>query len=128
MTDEVVFDSSVVLAFAKREPGAARVEGLRHRALLSAVNAAEVYAKLLAAGLSDAQVADGLRVIARRVVPFDDEQVRLAGAFHATTRSHGLSLADCACLALGHLRAATVFTADRAWAGLDLDVAIELIR
>lgn len=128
MTEPVVFDASVVLAFAKREPGADALQELRPRALLSAVNAAEVYAKLLADGLTDAQVTDGLRVVARRVVAFDDDQCRLAGALHAATRLHGLSLADCACLALGRLSSATVYTADRAWAALDVGVAVKLIR
>lgn len=128
MTKPLVFDASAVLAVARREPGADRLLGLRDRALLSAVNAAEVYAKLLAAGLSESQVADGLRVIVRRVVPFDDEQGRVAGGIHAATRSHGLSLGDCACLALGRVRQTTVYTADRAWADLDLGVAVELIR
>jgi ribonuclease VapC len=128
MTDGVVFDASAVLAVARREPGAERLIGLRDRALLSAVNAAEVYAKLLAAGLSESQVVDGLRAVVRRVVPFDDEQSRLAGAIHAATRSRGLSLGDCACLALGRTRVLPVFTADRAWADLDLGVTVELIR
>lgn len=127
MTD-VVFDASAVLAVARREPGAERLTGLRDRALLSAVNAAEVYAKLLAAGLSEPQVADGLRAVVRRVLPFDEGQGREAGAVHAATRGHGLSLADCACLALGRLRGATVYTADRAWVRLDLEVAVELVR
>lgn len=128
MTEAVVFDASVVLAFARREPGTDHLLPLRGQALLSAVNAAEVYAKLLAAGLSESQVADGLRAVTHRLVPFDGEQCRLAGAIHAATRPHGLSLADCACLALGRLRSATVYTADRAWVGLDLGVAVELIR
>lgn len=128
MTEAVVFDASAVLAVARREPGAEPLAPLRDRALLSAVNAAEVYAKLLAAGLTESQVADGLRAVVRRVVAFDDEQSRLAGAVHAATRGRGLSLADSACLALGRVRQATVYTADRAWADLDVGVRVELIR
>lgn len=128
---EVVFDASVVLAVARREAGADRARTLRDRAVLSAVNATEVAAKLLAAGLSDADITDGLQSIVRRVLPFDEEQSRIAAAIHARTRMHGLSLADCACLALGRVRQATVYTADRKWVELDLPalgVAVELIR
>lgn len=128
MTEAVVFDASAVLAVARREPGAEPLAPLRDRALLSAVNAAEVYGKLLAAGLSEPQITDGLRAIVRRVVSFDDDQCRLAGAIHSATRPHGLSLADCACLALGRVRQAAVYTADRAWAELDVGVRVELIR
>ena len=125
---EAVFDASAVLAVVRREPGGDRLLPLRDRALLSAVNAAEVYAKLLATGLSDPRIADGLRAVVRRVVPFDEEQARAAAEVHARTRSRGLSLADCACLALGRVRGVPVYTADRAWAELDLGVAVELIR
>lgn len=128
MTEAVVFDASAVLAIARREPGAEPLAPLRDRALLSAVNAAEVYAKLFAAGLSESQIADGLRAVVRRVVPFDEEQARLTAAVHAATRPHGLSLADCACLALGRRQQAAVYTGDRAWAELNLGVRVELIR
>ena len=92
------------------------------------MNAAEVFAKLLASGVAEADIADGLRSIVRHVLPFDEEQSRVAAAIHARTRTHGLSLGDCACLALGRVRRATVYTADRVWTELDLGIAIESIR
>jgi PIN domain nuclease of toxin-antitoxin system len=125
---EVVFDASVILALARREPGADRVLPLRDHALASAVNVTEVYSKLLTEGFTRTQIADGLRAIVRRVVPFDGEQAVVAAELHVRTRPHGFSLADCACLALGQVRGVTVFTADRAWAEFDLGVAVEKIR
>jgi PIN domain nuclease of toxin-antitoxin system len=40
----------------------------------------------------------------------------------------GLSLGDRACLALARMRRLPAVTADRAWARLDLGIAIELVR
>jgi ribonuclease VapC len=128
VTTEVVFDASAVLAIVRREPGGERLYPFRDRALLSAVNATEVMAKLLEAGLATDQIADGLRAVARQVVPFDEAQSRVAAEYHARTRRQGLSLADCACLALGRSNGLPVYTADRAWADLDLGVRVELIR
>jgi len=44
------------------------------------------------------------------------------------TATGALSLGDRACLALGERLGLPVVTADRAWADLDLDVAVSLIR
>ena len=44
------------------------------------------------------------------------------------TRHLGLGLGDRACLALGLRRGLPVLTAERQWAGLDLGVAVNLIR
>jgi len=51
-----------------------------------------------------------------------------AGALIAQTRELGLSLGDRACLALAIAREATVYTADRAWKDLSLQIRIEVIR
>ena len=96
----VVLDASAVLAVANDEPGAARVTG-RHRGVMSAVNVAEVYTKLLRAGVPPAEIALGIGSLVAEVVPFDRELAEAAGALHARTRLLGLSLADAACLALG---------------------------
>ena len=69
-----------------------------------------------------------VRPMIGQVVPFDDRQAMLAAAIHRGSRKHGLSLADCACLALGMSRKATVVTADRTWALLKIDVQIVQVR
>ena len=126
--NEVVFDASVVLAVARNEPGAERVVSLRERAVISTVNATEVYAKLLAGGMSEREIGTGLQTIVRRTIAFDDAQMRSAAAIHAQTRAYGLSLADCACLALGRELSVAVYTADRKWSELSLGIAIEQVR
>ena len=128
MTSEIVLDASAILAVAKKEPGAERVLEVRNHAIVSSVNAAEVYAKLLAGGMPEGDVTDGLRTLVRRVVPFDEAQARSTASIHALTRQRGLSLADCACLALGRDRSVLVLTADRVWTELGFDQLIECIR
>ncbi len=125
---EVILDASAVLAVALNEPGAARVRAERERAVLSAVNAAEVYAKLLAGGMPEGQVADGIRTIIRHVVAFDEAQARRAAALHARTRHLGLSLGDCVCLALGYERNILILTADQSWMRVTEVGPIEVIR
>jgi PIN domain nuclease of toxin-antitoxin system len=44
------------------------------------------------------------------------------------TRLYGLSLGDRACLALAIQRRATVYTTDRVWKNLALDIEIQVIR
>lgn len=125
---EVVLDASAVLAVARNEPGAARVLAVKERAILSAVNAAEVYAKLFAGGMQEDGVADGLQTIVRRIVPLDEGQARRAAGLHARTRHLGLSLGDCVCLALGQERSVLVLTADQSWTRVDDVGPVEVIR
>lgn len=123
-----VLDASAVLALIQGEPGAQRVRAIVREAALSSVNLTEVVTKLVAKGVP----ADELRVILGEfrlfVLSHDEELAIAAGTMHAATRSRGLSLGDRACLALARRLAATALTTDRAWRGLDVGVAIEVIR
>jgi PIN domain nuclease of toxin-antitoxin system len=96
----VVLDASALLAYLLDEPGAEVVDGL----------------------LEDLQ-ALGLSVEA--FLPADGE---LAGRLWESTRQVGCSLGDRACLSLGLRLGQTVVTCDRAWAGLSLEVAIQVVR
>jgi PIN domain nuclease of toxin-antitoxin system len=123
-----VVDSSAVLAFALRED---RWEEIRPQLTgnsISAINAAEVAARLLARGDDLESVARLLRELWLEILPFDPEHAFETGRIHADTRAWGLSLADCACLALGRTLGAAVLTADRIWSSLTLDVPIRLVR
>jgi ribonuclease VapC len=57
-----------------------------------------------------------------------DREMAMATAALLPTAPWGLSLGDRACLALARLRNLPAVTADRAWANLDLDIAIEVLR
>lgn len=124
----VVLDTSAVLAALWGEAGAAQVEPHLPGATISAVNLAELIAKLIDRGADPGQVdavLDGLGLV---VQPFDAAQARTAGDLRRKTRAAGLALADRACLALAATLGQPVLTADRVWGGLDVGTDVHLIR
>lgn len=124
----VVFDSSAVLAIAFGEHGADRAADALGDGVLSAVNASEVIARLVERGASDEDARESLQGFGLAIRPFDEGLAIAAGLLRRSTRTHGLSLGDRACLALARRERATVLTADRSWANLELDLEIEFIR
>ncbi len=120
-----VLDASAVIAELFDEPGADAVhEAIESGATMSAVNAAEVAAKLGADGWADAEVPlvfDGIDI-----VPFDLPHALLSGRYRQTTRHLGLGLGDRACLAAACLSQQPVLTADRAWQSLVIE-GVEII-
>jgi PIN domain nuclease of toxin-antitoxin system len=125
---KVVLDASAVLALTNGEPGSARVREVVSAALVSAVNYAEVGARLCDLGANPAHVSAQLRVLGFSVVPFDDAAAEEAIRLRDVTRHAGLSLADRACLALAIREGAVAVTADRTWSTLEVGCEIELIR
>ena len=128
MPNEVVLDASAVLALLKREPGSERVRAVLDRAILGAVNVAEVQSKLVDLGLNRDAAEARIRFLGLIIVAFSEKQAIEAGSLIAETRSLGLSLGDRACLALAIERKATVYTTDRVWKNLNLGIEIEVIR
>ena len=126
----VVFDSSALLAIAFHEDGADVAASAVHDGVMSAVNASEVVSKLVDLGSADDEARWTLLAFGLTIRPFDQEQATAAGLLRSATRPHGLSLGDRACLALAIRERSPVVTADRAWAGLELgiDVDVQVIR
>ena len=127
MTD-VVLDSSAVLARIWREPGFERVDAIIDGARISSVNIAEVVQKLVERGGDEVAVRQILETLPCRTEVFDAGCGLRTGLLRCATKSRGLSLGDRACLALGKRLGLPVYTADRAWAELDLGVEVVLIR
>ncbi len=127
MTD-VVLDASAVLAVLNSEPGAEAVWAHLPGACMSAVNAAEVAAKLVDGGLDPDHAGQSLDRLGARVVPFTIADVVPAAQIRAATRSAGLSLGDRACLALARRLGVPALTADRQWRDLQVGVEVRLIR
>lgn len=125
---EWVLDSSAVLAVLRDEPGAEQVRDRLTQAVISAVNYAEVVSKLVDQGAAGDLAIRAAGELGLFVTPLDEPTATRAGALRETTRSHGLSLGDRACLALAERSGLPVLTADRAWADLDLGIEVVLIR
>ena len=123
----IVLDASALLAVLFDEPGAERVAASLSGALVSAVDFHEVIAKLVDRDVPDDVFAllDQLDIT---VVPVDRAQAEIGGRLRAQTREAKLSLGDRCCLALASVRGATALTADRDWATLNLEIAVELVR
>jgi ribonuclease VapC len=126
--NKVVLDSSAVLALLGREPGADVVEELLGRIVICAVNLAEIQGKLVGRGIEKTAASLAIVGVVSDVVDFDHERALLTGSLMAETRVLGLSLGDRACLALGIALKVPVYTADRAWTGLQLGVEVRAIR
>ena len=124
----VVHDASSLLAVAFREPGAEVARAKLRGSVISAVNWSEVVLAVMERGgrvEGLAQVFGGLGV---SVMPFDVKVAARAAALYPVTRDSGLSFEDRACLALGLELNREIVTADRRWAGLELEVKIVVIR
>ena len=116
-----LFDASALLALIQHESGADTVrDALRDGAAISAVNLAEVAARLHQQGWATEDVAAGVRSLPIEILPFDSETALRTGALRSATAQFGLGLGDRACLATAALLGIPALTADRAWLQLRL--------
>ena len=125
-----VLDASAVLAVILEETGSSVVaEALRSGAVMSAVNVAEVSARLHQDGWNEPEVALVFSELGIEVLPFDAGVALRSGSYRNQTRNLGLGLGDRACLATARREECPVLTADRAWSRLQLDgVDVRCIR
>jgi PIN domain nuclease of toxin-antitoxin system len=123
-----VLDASALLALILVEPGAARVQAAIGGAHMSTVNLAEALARLRRDGADPSAMLPALSETGIRWHRFDEDDAVATALLAPLTAARGLSFGDRACLALGQRLGEPVLTADRAWAGLELGVAIETIR
>ena len=124
----VVFDSSVLIAILRQEPGSEVGERSLNEALISTVNLAEVATYLARNDVPPETIKEALAAFPIEVVPFDREQGLIAGCLYPACKSLGLSLGDRACLALAKSKSLPVLTADKAWLELEVGMSIQSIR
>lgn len=124
----IVLDSSALLAMLFFERGCERVAELVPQSCMSTVNLAEVLGRLARDGRALDEMLDQIDQMGIVAIAFDREMAVGAAALLPATAPLRLSLGDRACLAVAGLRNLPAVTADRAWANLDLDIAIEVIR
>jgi ribonuclease VapC len=129
MVDTFVLDASALLCLLKGEAGAERVLTVLPHAWISAVHLFETYAHLADLGGTEERIAQAIEGLHLRTVPFDALQARAAGMLQPKGKTFGLSLSDCAALALARQRGATAMTTHRAWTDLaePLGVVVELV-
>jgi PIN domain nuclease of toxin-antitoxin system len=123
-----VYDSSALLAIILGEPGADVASANIANAMVSSVNLAETFSRAEDKGIPVDKTERFLMGKEVQFVDFDSDLARVVGTMRTKTRSRGLSLGDRACIALALRERATIVTADRVWAELDLPCKVELIR
>ncbi len=120
-----LLDASAVLALLLGEAGGEMVRSVLSTACISAVNSAEVLAKLVRKGMPVEVATTALDALSLECIPFGQvEAVESARLGHGK----GLSLGDRACLATASLRGWPVVTADRGWKNAAPSHQVVLIR
>jgi PIN domain nuclease of toxin-antitoxin system len=126
---QFVLDASAVLALLSREKGWEEVEqAIAVGSAISTVNVAEIVSKLSDTGMPQTAINQVLDLLALETVDFNRSLAYQTGMLRPLTKHVGLSLGDCACLALGRARNLPVLTTDRVWENLALAVTVQLIR
>ena len=126
---KIVLDASALLAVIIGEPGGEKLPPqLLADSVISTVNLAEVQGKLESLGWTSQEAWEDATGLLSEAVPFDRQQARTAGELLLQTRAVGLSLGDRACLALGMALHAPVYTAERLWKRVKVDIPIHVIR
>jgi PIN domain nuclease of toxin-antitoxin system len=127
-TAERVLDASAVLALLGNERGTEQVEAALGSAVMSAVNLAEVLAKLGDRGVTEAEQRVIRMSLDVEIRSFDESAAWRASSLRSTTKSRGLSIGDRACLALALEEGLPALTTDRSWAELDVGVEVRSLR
>jgi len=94
-----VFDASAVLALLQGEPGEEKLREAQPQAVVSAVNVAEVLAKLVDHGIPPRQALAAFGALHLETLPFDSAAAENSAAYVAK----GTSLGDRCFLAAAHL-------------------------
>ena len=124
-----VLDASALLAWIEDEPGSDLVGEVlgSGSAVMSAVNWAEVLAKLVDRGVSEEdrhRIRGGLDIDIR---PFDEQAAVASASLRRATSGLGLSIGDRACLGLAVAEDVPALTADQAWSRVDVRVPVRVI-
>jgi ribonuclease VapC len=119
-----VLDASAVIAVLQEEPGTEKVRPLMESAVISAVNIAEILAKLIAKGMPAQLALDAVESLDLEVIPFGAAEARASTGFVHKK----LSLGGRACLATAYVRGDSAITGDREWKTIQRAIDVVLIR
>ncbi len=123
-----VLDASALLAYLLEEPGYEAIAGLLDRAVINAVNLAEVVAKLIDKGATEIQARQTIHNLRINILPFDEVLAFQSAALRSATKEAGLSLGDRACLATARRLGVPALTTDRQWSRLRVGVRVQVVR
>jgi ribonuclease VapC len=76
-----VFDASAVLALLQGEPGAVKLRDLQPEAVVNAVNAAEVLAKLVSRGMPAAEAQAAYDALHLETTPFEPAMAAISARY-----------------------------------------------
>ena len=125
----LIFDASALLALIQTEPGAEVIKPLLKTSIMSVVNVAESLTTLQKIGIIPKEALFAIKDIIPTIIPFDLEQANYVAELQLQAQHKGLSLGDCACIALGIKLQIPIYTADKIWSELQLSQAdIRIIR
>ena len=125
---EFVLDASALLALFFEEPGGEAVRALAPRSAIGAINYFEVLAKMARRSGDVQGAARTLGQLDMPVIPFDRAIADEGADLLPYGWTHGLSLADRACLTLARRLGVPAVTADRRWDIEGLPVRVQFIR
>lgn len=130
MTNEpgVVLDASALLCLLNTERGHDRVAAVIQRSHMSAVNLAEVVARLAEHGLPEQVIRTAIGGLGVTIHHLDQSAAFHVGLLRPATKALGLSLGDRACLALAKHLGLAAFTADQGWSRAQIGVEVTVIR
>ena len=120
MTAEIVFDSSAIIAFIRREPGFEAVIPYLGQGVMSAVNLQEVVKVLLLRGLAQPLIRELIAELRFDIIPHDEAEAFQAAQLIHATRTIGSGLGDRSCMALAIRLGVPALTTDRAWTQLEI--------
>ena len=116
--NNVVLDSSALLALIANEKGADVVTHYLSNAKMSTVNISESIATLINKGATFQEAETIVDSLLHDRISFSDTHSKIAAEIVTETKKYGLSLGDRACLSLAIAEKLPVLTADKIWSNL----------
>ena len=123
-----VLDASAFFAYSRGEAGGDAVRDVLGGAAMSSANWAEVAQHTIRRGDNLTRLRGIVRGVGLTILSFGEADAERTATLWPRTKHKGLSLADRACLALAERLGAPAYTADRAWADLDVGIEIRFVR
>jgi PIN domain nuclease of toxin-antitoxin system len=126
---KIVFDSSAIIALFAKEKGFELIKTYLKDAIISSVNAAEVYKYCIEIQNLTSDEAENLfKLLGIKIINFSNEQALITAKLVSKTKNFGLSLGDRACIALAMVEKSSVITCDSIWQKVNVGVEFIMAR